>query len=140
METIQKKYGRCFLHILKKNKKRGKSPRKERRIFVIDQFIQDNLEKKKDKGAKRRIKDCKTSYTGIGIVTNFMDEITYVAPGGPAYLAGIKPGDILAVSSSRIRNVYKAGTMITITVERNGIMKDIRVRVGKICTEEMERP
>jgi C-terminal processing protease CtpA/Prc len=135
----QKRTIKAKLQKKKQNDKKGKSKHKEKRIFVINQFVQDNIDKKK-KGPKKTKKDCKSFYTGIGITTSWSDHITYVAPGGPADIAGIRKGDQLLDPAQRIRDKFKEGTLITVTVIRDGITKDITVRIDKICMTEMETP
>lgn len=79
-------------------------------------------------------KPCDKFYFGIGITHNtVMQEISYVAPGGPAHQAGIQVGDMF-LNSHPIKNVYPEGTIINVEILRNGIIHSIPVKIGKICT------
>lgn len=95
------------------------------------------------------------SYVGIGVVISVdveADKIVVVAPteSSPAYEAGIKPGDyITAVDGTEyggnemdecVNNIKsgKAGTVVKITVERDGQTMDFDVERREIVTESVK--
>ena len=85
-----------------------------------------------------KMKKCDKYYRGIGVVT-IWDEIVKVAVGSPADKAGIKVGD-RAVSDMNIRDKYAIGTEVIVSVLRDGIIHNIPVTIGKICTNENKKP
>ena len=80
--------------------------------------------------------DCDTYYVGIGIRMNILNEIEFVAPGGPADMAGLKKGDVLAIYDQRIRDMHPIGTLINVPIIRDGITIDVQIKVDKICTKD----
>jgi predicted metalloprotease with PDZ domain len=77
---------------------------------------------------------CPDYYIGIGLTQSFFGEIDYVAPGGPAYRAGIKSGDLLM---TRINNSQlKEGQVIEVSCSRDGIIKTYSIKVERICKNE----
>ncbi len=95
------------------------------------------------------------SYVGIGVVISAdeeSDKIIVVAPtkDSPAYNAGILPGDyIIAVDGtsysgnemdecvSAIKS-GKAGTSVTVTMERDGVEKDYVIKRAQISSNSVE--
>ena len=125
--------------VLNGNSKEGGGKKKED-IYVIPKEVQEIVDKLNEEIKKEQMvatlikKECKKFYTGIGIIYNpWKGDVTKVAKGSPAEKAGIKVGDILL--DSGIRDKYEEGTVITIPTLREGIIHDIPVTIGKICTE-----
>lgn len=123
-----------------KLKKKGKGFGKKEEIFVVKkrEKITAKLQKRpKEKATLKKLKKkCNKHYLGIGITHSYLfDHIISVVPGGPADIAGIKPGDV-TLDSLNIKNKYPEGTQITISILRKGITYNIPVTIGKICIEE----
>lgn len=122
----------------KSNKKRGSH--KDSELFVetiIENMFKELRLKRKNKGIMSNMlkKDCKKSFIGIGIVYDrYFYKILSVGVGTPADIAGFKVGDILIDPRIKIKNKYSIGTLITVPVDRNGIIIHIQVTVGKICS------
>jgi predicted metalloprotease with PDZ domain len=77
---------------------------------------------------------CPNYYIGIGLTQSFWGEIDFVAPGGPAYNAGIRSGDLLL---TKINNSQlKEGQVIEVSCSRNGIIKTYSIKVERICKNE----
>lgn len=122
--------------------KKNKGVEKDEDLYIVQNII-DVLEKveelaKEEAAIKSMLNVCESYYMGIGIVhSSFLGKIVEVVPGGPADKAGIKVGDI-PLDSLEIRDKYEEGTQITIPILRDGIMYQIPVTIGKICTKEKD--
>lgn len=124
--------------VLKDKEKNGKGDNQED-IYVLQELV-DKLEKELNdsKFAASLInsqKDCETYYIGIGIhYSPLFNTVINVAPGGPADKAGIRVDDIL-IDGQEIKDQYPEGTTITVAVLRKGIIHNIPITIGKICTK-----
>lgn len=83
------------------------------------------------KGEDGEGEPCDDWYGGIGIIQDFENEITYVAPGYPADNAGIRLGDVI-VSQGEIRG--EPGTILELTIFRKKIKLTFKLIREKICT------
>lgn len=115
---------------------------KDEDIYILNKILSDMKKiedlAKEEAIVKSIIKDCNSFYMGIGIVhSSLYNEISYVVPGGPADIAGLKKGDT-PLGKLDIRDKYKEGTQITVEVLRGSIILNIPVTIGKICTKEIE--
>lgn len=113
---------------------------KDEDLYVIKDILEqlEKIEKlaKEEAAIQSMMEKCETFYMGIGVVhSSLFGEISEVVPGSPADRAGIKVGDI-PLDALNIRDKYPEGTNITIPILRNGIMYEIPVTIGKICTKE----
>lgn len=113
---------------------------KDEDIYILEKILSDlqKIEKlaKEEAIVMSMLDKCETFYMGIGVVHNsIFGEISQVVPGSPADKAGIKVGDI-PIGPLDIRDKYPEGTNITVSILRNGIMYEIPVTIGKICTKE----
>ena len=77
---------------------------------------------------------CPNYYIGIGITQSFWGDVEFVAPGGPAYNAGIKAGDLLL---TKINNSQlKEDQIIQVSFSREGIITTYSIKVERICKDE----
>ena len=124
---------------LKQPDKKGAGS-KDEDIFMVQEVVKmlEQMQKiaEEDIAVKSMLKKCDTFYMGIGVVhSSLFGSITLVAPGGPADQAGVLVGDT-PLDSLDIRDKYPEGTLITVSVLRNGIIHNVPVTIGKICTDE----
>jgi Do/DeqQ family serine protease len=71
--------------------------------------------------------------------------VNSVTPGGPGENAGLKPGDVILKLNGKdvndpntLRNEIAdtaPGTDVTLTIERNGMQQDIRVKLGELAAQ-----
>jgi len=76
-----------------------------------------------------------TVYTGIGATVNRAGFIIELAPGGPAQLAGLRPGDAILNLEDLPIDAYPAGQPIGLRLRRDGAEAAATVRSGAICDE-----
>ena len=76
-----------------------------------------------------------TVYTGIGATVNRAGFIIELAPGGPAQLAGLRPGDAILNLEDLPIDTYPAGQPIGLRLLRDGAEAAAVVRIGAICDE-----
>ncbi len=80
-------------------------------------------------------KTCSNFYIGIGIsYSRLLWEVLDVAPGGPAYFADIRVGDIL-LTNEKYEDL-KINTLVKVTILRNGITITKKLKISKICERE----
>lgn len=78
--------------------------------------------------------DCAHSYLGIGVEYNPRDGTVFVVkPDGPAYVAGIHPGDVILS-----RRMTKGG-IEHVLISRHDVMTQLRVPMSRICVSGSER-
>jgi hypothetical protein len=77
---------------------------------------------------------CDNWYGGIGIVQDILGTITQVAPGYPAYRAGLKVGDVIfSYGNGPIRG--EIGTEVIVIIVRNQETMTLTLVREKICVE-----
>ena len=76
-----------------------------------------------------------TVYTGIGATVNRAGFIIELAPGGPAQLAGLRPGDAILNLEDLPIDTYPAGQPIGLRLLRDGAEMSATVRIDAICDE-----
>ena len=76
-----------------------------------------------------------TVYTGIGATVNRAGFIIELAPGGPAQLAGLRPGDAILNLEDLPIDTYPAGQPVGLRLLRDGAEAAAVVRIGAICDE-----
>lgn len=113
------------------------SSSKETSIFAKDKDqppkVSINLKGDTQEKSKPQ-RECEDSYVGIGVIVSWLDEsITYVAPDGPADIAGVEVGDVI-VSPAVIRNKFEPDTLIDLKIMRRGIILHKKAKVEEICT------
>ncbi len=80
---------------------------------------------------------CHKPYVGVGIVTSIVEEVVELAEGGPAALAGVKVGDFVVERGDTYgRDRTKPGTIVRLTVERDGRRLSFVTRSARICSKE----
>ena len=62
--------------------------------------------------------------------------MTELAPGGPAELAGVRVGDNMLNASDFGRDRYPAGTVMTLTILRDGKEFSQPITIGRVCYDE----
>lgn len=104
---------------------------------------------------KNYLSGIEESYVGIGVVISAdteLDKICVISPfyDSPAYKAGIKPGDfITGVDGKRYKGSQmdecinaikggKAGTQVTVTVERDGKEIEFKIERGEIIENSVK--
>lgn len=98
-----------------------------------------SIPKQKPEVKVEGVKDCKGDrwYGGIGIMSDFYTKkIEYVAPGYPAAKAGLRLGDIIMSDDSPTTIRGEVGSVLTITVVRNGEIITLDITRGKICLDD----
>ena len=75
--------------------------------------------------------ECKNGYVGIGVVVNFLREITQVAPGSPASRAGLRAGDELVTSINNAE--LQEEQVIQVEFRRGAQVFNKKIKVEKIC-------
>jgi len=110
-------------------------------VEIVMSVDEDGIEKKeKKKPSKGELTECIEDrwYGGIGITQNFMDNsLLSVAPGYPAFKAGLLIGDIiLETSEPDIRG--EPGTLLSLKIHRpsTGETLLVNLRRDRICIDK----
>lgn len=74
-------------------------------------------------------------YTGVGILVASSGRILDVGPNTPASRAGLKEGDILVDENQLAPDRFVIGTTVHVLVRRDGVVFDVPIHIGRICSE-----
>lgn len=74
-------------------------------------------------------------YDGVGILVGSDGRILDVGPNTPAESAGLKEGDYLVDFNQLFPNRYQVGTVLNVLVRRDGVVINIPIHIGRICSE-----
>lgn len=113
------------------------APEEPAEITLIEE-TREEFELRVEKAIRKEIKECEPYFGGIGITyKNLKGEIGEVHKYYPAYDAGLKVGDVIL--SPKINGIKgEVGTPIDITYERNGVVNNVTIIRGRICTKEIK--
>jgi len=100
------------------NKLTKKKPNKEYKIKLIPQYPGEKV--------------CESGYIGIGLTVGYSGEVYNVAYNSPAWVAGIRKGDILKTQINIFSLVV--GQILEVTFMRGTTKITKFIKVSKICT------